>query len=167
MRALAAIILDFDGVVADCQQSTLLPGAARFIRQAARIVPMGIASGAITREIEELLEHHALRDAFVAVVGADQTSRSKPSPDPYLEALHRIAAAGHVVDRSRTVAIDDSIWGLVAARTARLRCVGVARGDRRDELAPHAELIVTGLDVLTLETLDTLVRAEPIEPDGY
>jgi beta-phosphoglucomutase-like phosphatase (HAD superfamily) len=167
MRALAAIIFDFDGVVADCQHSMLLPGAAHFVRQASRVVPVGIASGAPTREIEALLDHHGLLDAFVAVVGADQTSRSKPSPDPYLEALHRIAAAGHVVDASRTVAIDDSIWGLVAARTARLRCVGVARGDRREELAPHAELIVEGLDVLTLDTLDTLVRAEPIEPDGY
>ena len=165
-HSLSAIIFDFDGVVADCQRATLLPGAAAFVRQAARAVPIGIASGATTREIEALLIEHGLRDAFVAIIGADQTSRSKPSPDPYLEAVYRIAAAGHPVDVSRTVAIDDSVWGLVAARTARLRCVGIARDDRRRELSPHAELIVSGLDVLTLETLDTLVRDQPIEPDG-
>jgi beta-phosphoglucomutase-like phosphatase (HAD superfamily) len=158
MGALAAIIFDFDGVIADCQRSALLPGAADFVRRAAKAVPIGIASGALTREIDELLDRHELRQAFVAVVGADQTARSKPSPDPYLEALHRMAAAGFAVEPSRTVAIDDSVWGLVAARTARLRCVGVARGDRHDDLAPHAELVVTGLEALTLQRLDTLVR---------
>jgi beta-phosphoglucomutase len=158
MRALSAIIFDFDGVVADCQRGTLIPGAAAFVRAAAREVPIGIASGAMTHEIEELLQAHHLRDAFVAVVGVDQTARGKPSPDPYLEALHQLGAAGHRIDPARTVAIDDSVGGLVAARTAHLRCVGVARADRRDQLAPHAELVVSGLDHLTLDTLDTLVR---------
>jgi beta-phosphoglucomutase len=158
MRALAAIVFDFDGVIADCRRGVLLAGAARFVRDAAREVPIGIASGALTREIESLLQEHALDGLFSAIVGVDQTARSKPSPDPFLETLHRIGAAGHVVEPHRTVAIDDSLWGLVAARTAGMRCVGVATPDRRHELAPHAELIVPGLHVLTLDTLDTLVR---------
>jgi beta-phosphoglucomutase len=160
MRALTAIIFDFDGVVADCRQSVLLPGAAAFVRAAAAVVPIGIASGATTREIDAILEQHHLGDAFVAVIGCDRTLRSKPAPDPYLEALHQIAAAGHVVEPRRTIAIDDSAAGLVAARAAGLRVVGIARdGTRRHQLAAYAELIVSGLDQLTLDTLDTLVRA--------
>ena len=166
MHSVAAIIFDFDGVVADCHRHTLLPGAAAFVALAAQAVPIAIASGAMTSEIQGLLAEHGLDHAFTAIVGADQTARSKPSPDPYLEALHRIAAAGHRVDAWRTVAIDDSVWGLVAARTARLRAVGVARDERRSELAPYAELVVPGLDGLTLATLDTLVRAVPGRPAG-
>jgi beta-phosphoglucomutase-like phosphatase (HAD superfamily) len=158
MRALAAIIFDFDGVVADCQRGNLLPGAAAFVLEAARVVPLGIASGAVTEEIDDILHAHGLRDAFVAVVGADQTARGKPSPDPYLEALHRIVRAGHRVDSGRTVAIDDSIAGLVAARAAKLRCVGVGHGARQQELARHAELVIPELAALTLDTLDTLVK---------
>lgn len=159
MRALAAIIFDFDGVIADCRRGTLLPGAALFVREAARVVPLGIASGAMTREIDALLAEYGLSDAFTAVVGADQTARSKPSPDPFLEAVHRLHLAGHAIERHRTVAIDDSVLGLVAARSAQLRCVGVAGSARHDDLAPHAELIIPGLHALTLDTLDTLVRA--------
>lgn len=158
MRTLSAVIFDFDGVIADCQRSVLLPGAEQFVRAVARVVPIGIASGAHTHEIEALLDEYGLRAEFTAVIGIDQSLRSKPSPDPFLETLHRFTAAGHAVDPTRTVAIDDSVWGLVAARTARLRCVGVAAADRREELAPHAELVVSGLDALTLDTLDTLVR---------
>lgn len=158
MRVLAAIIFDFDGVIADCRRGTLLPGAATFVLEASRVVPIGIASGAITREIEILLRDHNLLEAFAAVVGVELTLRSKPSPDPYLEALHRINAAGHAVTPAHTVAIDDSLFGLVAARTAGMRPVGVATAERRQELSAVAELIVPGLHALTLDTLDTLVR---------
>jgi beta-phosphoglucomutase-like phosphatase (HAD superfamily) len=156
---LAAIMFDFDGVIADCQRGVLLPGAEAFVRAAGTVIPLGIASGAMTHEIDGLLQEHDLRHLFTAVIGADQTARNKPSPDPYLEAFHRLTAAGHALDPSRTVAIDDSVWGLVSARTARLRCVGIGKPDRQDELAPHAELVVPGLDAVTLDTLDRLVRA--------
>ena len=138
----------------------LFPGAARFVRDAAAAVPVAIASGALTHEIEIILDRAGLRDVFATIVGADQTSRSKPSPDPYLEAFHRLRGAGHDIHPERTVAIEDSMWGLVSARGAGLRCVGVTNTCRAEELAPHAELVVAGLDALTLETLDTLVERQ-------
>jgi beta-phosphoglucomutase len=164
MRTLAAIIFDFDGVLGDCEHGTLLPGAEAFVRDAAAVVPLGIASGAMSHAIEDILDAHGLAGCFTSIIGVDRAVRSKPAPDPFLEALHRIAASGFVVEPSRTVAIDDSVWGLVAARTARLRCVGVARPGRHHSLAPHAELVVDGLERLTLDTLDTLVRGRDPDP---
>jgi beta-phosphoglucomutase len=139
----------------------LFPGAARFIKEAADAVPIAVASGALTQEIEEILERTDLRPLFVAIVGADQTARSKPSPDPYLEALHRLALTGVSAERSRVVAIEDSVWGLVSARTAGLRTVAVTNTYSADELAGHAELVVSGLDALTLEMLDRLCESPP------
>ncbi|HUE86711.1 MAG TPA: HAD hydrolase-like protein [Vicinamibacterales bacterium] len=55
---------------------------------------LGIASGAAIKETEHLLERHDLRPAFTAIVGVDQALRTQPSPEPYLEALHRINVAG-------------------------------------------------------------------------
>lgn len=141
----------------------LFPGATDFIRLASAEVPIAIASGALTHEIHEILDRVSLRGAFTAIVGADQTSRSKPSPDPYLEAVRRIAAAGHQVAPARTVAIEDSVWGLVSARTAGLRCVAVTTTYEAGELQPHAELVVAGLHALTLDALVTLVE-EPARP---
>jgi beta-phosphoglucomutase-like phosphatase (HAD superfamily) len=149
-------------VIADCRRGVLLPGAAAFVRDAAQVMPIGIAPGAMTREIEQLLRDHQLLDAFAAVVGVEATRRSKPSPDPYLEALHRINLGGRAIEPWQTAAIDDSLWGLVAARTAGMRTVGIATRQRQRELEPSAELIVPGLHALTLDTLDTLVsRRKP------
>src|SRR4029453_8190487 len=56
----------------------LFPGAADFIRAAAAVVPIAIASGALTHEIEDVLERAGLRALFPVIVGADQTECSKP-----------------------------------------------------------------------------------------
>jgi beta-phosphoglucomutase-like phosphatase (HAD superfamily) len=145
----------------------LFPGSAAFIRLAARHVPIAVASGALTREIESVLERAGLLGCFVSIVGADQTARSKPSPDPYLEAFARIEeSAGRLLDPARTVAIEDSRWGLESAAAAGLRCVAVTNTYTAAELAPHAELVVSGLETLTLTALDTLCASPPASQRG-
>jgi beta-phosphoglucomutase len=135
----------------------LFPGAADFIRSAAAAVPIAIASGALTHEIEDILEHAGLRPLFEVIVGADQTERSKPHPEPYQTAFDRLRLlTGRDLIPWRTVAIEDSRWGLVSARGADLRCVAVANTYSADELRPDAELVVAGLHALTLDALDHL-----------
>jgi HAD superfamily hydrolase (TIGR01509 family) len=135
----------------------LFPGAAAFIRAAAAVVPIAIASGAQTDEIEHVLDKAALRDCFVTVVGADQTPASKPAPDPYLEAFARLGRhTGRTLDPRRTVAIEDSRWGLESARAAGLRTVAVTTGYPAEALVSHAELVADGLHTLTLDALERL-----------
>lgn len=135
----------------------LFPGAAEFIRTAAASVPIAVASGAQTHEIDDVLNKAGLRSQFLAVVGADQTPNSKPAPDPYLEAFARIERiTGRTLSPTRTVAIEDSRWGLESARAAGLRTVAVTNTYSADALAAHAELVVAGLHVLDLGTLERL-----------
>jgi beta-phosphoglucomutase len=133
----------------------LFPGAADFIRAAA--VPIAIASGALTHEIEEVLERAGLRPLFPVIVGADQTEHSKPHPDPYNAAFDRLRSqSGRDLIAQQTVAIEDSRWGLVSARAAGLRCVAVTNTYSDAELRADAELVVPGLNALTLDALDAL-----------
>jgi beta-phosphoglucomutase len=135
----------------------LFPGAAEFIRAAAAVVPVAIASGALTHEIEEVLDRAGLRSLFPVIVGADQTERSKPHPDPYIAAFARLKAhSGRDLVPWRSVAIEDSKWGLVSARGADLRCVAVTNTYTEPELRADAELVVPGLHALTIDALDAL-----------
>jgi HAD superfamily hydrolase (TIGR01509 family) len=135
----------------------LFPGVKAFIEVAAAQVPMAIASGALTHEIEEVLGQAGLRNRFRAVVGADQTPNSKPAPEPYLEAFARMqTAVGRTLDPRRTVAVEDSRWGLESARAAGLRTVAVTNTYAADALEAHAELVVGGLGGLELDVLDRL-----------
>ena len=136
----------------------LFPGAADFVRSAADAsVPIAIASGALIHEIEDVLERADLLSLFPVIVGADQTEHSKPHPEPYQTALARLRAhTGRDLITRRTVAIEDSRWGLLSARDAELRCVAVTNTYTEAELRADAELVVAGLDALTLEALDAL-----------
>jgi beta-phosphoglucomutase len=135
----------------------LFPGAAPFIRAAAAAVPIAIASGALRHEIVQIVESAGLARLFATIVASGDTPESKPSPGPYLLAFEQLQqATGRMLDRKRCVAIEDSVWGLESARGAGLRCVGVTTSYRAGELA-GAELVVDGLNSLTLPMLEQLV----------
>ena len=139
--------------------AVLFPGAANFIRLSAAAVPIAIASGALKHEIQEIVDAAGLADCFTAVVAAGDTPESKPSPAPYRLAFERLCQETRLpLEPRRSVAIEDSRWGLASARGAGLRCVGVTTSYPAHEL-PGAELVVAGLAHLTLEMLDGLVQA--------
>jgi HAD superfamily hydrolase (TIGR01509 family) len=103
------------------------PGARGLVRDLRREqVPLGIASGARCSEIEDILKAGGLRDAFAAVVGADDVARTKPHPDSYLEALRRLQQAAPGLAAGDCVAIEDTPPGIAAARAAGMTVVGIA-----------------------------------------
>jgi len=137
----------------------LFPGATEFIREAAAAVPIGIASGALRHEIITIITAAGVANLFSTIVASGDTPESKPSPEPYQLAFERLcAAAGRRLDPRCSVAIEDSRWGLESAQGAGLRLVGVTTSYPAHELA-GAELIVSGLDGLTLAALDRLCAA--------
>ena len=139
--------------------SVLFPGAVEFVRTAAGAVPIAIASGAMRHEIQEVIEAAGVANLFAAIVASGDTPESKPSPAPYRLAFERLQDfTGTALDAQRCVAIEDSRWGLESARGAGLRCVGVTNSYPADELA-GAELVVSGLQALTLDALDRLCQA--------
>jgi beta-phosphoglucomutase len=136
--------------------AVIFPGARDFVRDAAAAVPIAIASGALRHEIDEVITAAGLTGLFTAIVASGDTPESKPSPAPYRLAFELLQdAAGVTLDPRRCVAIEDSRWGLESARGAGLRCVGVTNSYPADEL-PGAELVVDGLQALSLEALERL-----------
>ena len=136
--------------------NVLFPGAVDFIRAAAAEVPIAIASGALRHEILEIVEGAGIASLFATIVASGDTPESKPSPAPYLLAFERLQQrTGRGLDPRRCVAVEDSRWGLESAQGAGLRCVGVTNSYPADELR-GAELIVSGLNRLTLPDLDRL-----------
>ena len=146
--------------------TVLFPGAADFIRRAAAVVPIAIASGALRHEIDEILEPAGLAGLFQSIVASGDTPQSKPSPAPYLLAFERLRhATGHDLQADRCVAIEDSRWGLESARGAGLRCVGVTNSYPADQLG-DVELVVSGLHSLTLQHLEVLCSRATVGPRG-
>lgn len=129
--------------------SVLFPGAREAILRMAAAWPTAIASGALKPEIVRVLEHEQLRSCFTTVVSAEDTPASKPDPAPYLLAVQQLSAALPGLLPAECVAIEDSRWGLVSARTAGLRTIGITQTYPASELEASADIVIAHLDELT------------------
>jgi beta-phosphoglucomutase len=133
----------------------VFPGAREVIGALAAELPLAIASGARHAEIEAILTGIGLRGAFCAVVGAEDASRTKPDPAPYLEAARRLEdrVAGLVPEEC--VAFEDSVPGVMSALGAGMKVVGVAHSYPADKLR-SAHRVVESLAALEPGSLGAL-----------
>jgi HAD superfamily hydrolase (TIGR01509 family) len=137
--------------------SVLFPGAADAVRRAAAALPIAIASGALGAEIRRVLDREGLAHLFAAIVAAEDTPAGKPSPDPYLQALALLRAAGHpALAAHECVAIEDSRWGLQSARAAGMRTVAVTNTYGKPALADCADVVIDSLADMDLDALASL-----------
>lgn len=122
-------------------------GSESLARDAARSVPLAIASGARGAEIRRHLEIRGLAPLFQAIVSIDDVKHGKPDPEPFLEAARRLG-----VDPRGCVAVEDSPGGVTSARAAGMKVVGVTHSVPRERLA--ADLV---FDTLAGVTWDSVV----------
>jgi beta-phosphoglucomutase len=138
--------------------SVLFPGAAACVKTLADRVPLAVASGALEPEIAIVLDHAGLRSCFAAIASASDGVRGKPAPDLYLLAIAKLRdRLKQAFDPAACIAIEDSRWGLEAARGAGLRCVGVTHTYPAAELG-RADLIVDTLRDITPQKIEELLR---------
>lgn len=121
----------------------MYPGAAECVARLAQVFPLGIASGALRHEIEQILAGTHLAAHFRFIVAAGDTRNSKPAPDPYQR-----AAALHGLPPAACVAIEDSRWGIQSAKAAGMKCVGITHTYPASELG-SADRVIESLAEFT------------------
>jgi beta-phosphoglucomutase-like phosphatase (HAD superfamily) len=136
--------------------SILFPGAADAVRRAVAAVPIAIASGALGVEVQRVLAREQLLDCFTAIVTADDTPVSKPSPEPYLEAIARLTSKlSTTLQPANCIAVEDSPWGLQSARSAGLHTVAVMHSYKEADLTT-ADLVIENIAAFDLHRLSLL-----------
>jgi beta-phosphoglucomutase len=138
----------------------LLPGVRDLVGSLSAGHPLGIASGALHGEIEKILTATGLRKAFGTIVGADDVARSKPDPETYLKAVSRLAERVPGLRPAECLAFEDSVAGIVSARAAGMRVVGVATSYPPEKLTA-AHRVVESLDGLDEAGARRLFDGEP------
>jgi HAD superfamily hydrolase (TIGR01509 family) len=100
-----------------------IPGAIEAARRLAAGRRAAIASGAHPEVLAAAVASLGIADLVSVIVSADEVVAGKPAPDVYLVAARRLG-----VEPARTVAIEDSLNGVLAARSAGMRVVLVPNG---------------------------------------
>lgn len=114
-----------------------LPGSVEAI---AAVGDRGAIVTSAGRELAEL----RLREAGITppevFVSADDITRGKPDPEPYLVGARRLD-----VDPARCLVVEDAPAGLRSGRSAGAATLAVTTTSTHDEVAPLADLVVTDL----------------------
>jgi HAD superfamily hydrolase (TIGR01509 family) len=133
-----------------------LTGACELVAELELRMPLAVASNGPSELVHAVLEQLGVRDAFTAVVSAEQTARDKPAPDVYLEACRQLA-----VEAGGAIAFEDSALGACAARAAGLFVVLVPAAPSP---GADADLVVPSLDDPQLRSLLGLSDPAGIAP---
>jgi beta-phosphoglucomutase len=138
-------------------QAAVIEGVPQFLKMLAdNEIHKAICSGALLPEIELILKGAGLRNFFEAIVSAEQVKKGKPDPEGFLLALKLLnKKASSPIKPQDCIVIEDSRWGLEAAKSAGMHPVAVTNTYAADYLRP-ADKIVENLSELTLSDLKSL-----------
>jgi beta-phosphoglucomutase len=124
----------------------ILPGAREFV-QSCRDAGIKTAIGSASKNTPTILAKLELLPLFDAVIDGNSVTNPKPDPEVFLKG----AKALHVAP-SACVVFEDAIAGVEAAINADMKAVGIGSS----ELLKEANIVVSGLDKMTLEMLEEL-----------
>ncbi len=134
------------------------PAAAETLRAIAARWPVAINSGALRPEIEYALRRLDCLDRVAAIVSAEDTDKCKPDPEGYRLAFEALRARGRSnsdgasgdLSPSACLVIEDSLAGIVSAKGAGMRAVGVSTTYSADQLREAgADAVVPELAAFT------------------
>ena len=113
----------------------IFPGVLEFLETIQGRFHTAIGSGALTGEINLILGGRGLSGFFDFVIGADDTQNPKPSPEVYLKCLEQLRRDyDGTITAGQCVVFEDSPHGVLAAKRAGMRCVGITNSCSDSEL---------------------------------
>ena len=128
-------------------KAILMRGAFDAVERVRQVMPVALVS-ASPRILMDAALTSLPSDFFQFTISADDVARTKPFPDPYLEAAKRMG-----VDPATCVVFEDSLTGIASAKSA--GCAVVAVPHYVDvALAPKVR-VVDSLEAVSLDFLET------------
>ena len=118
----------------------LFDGAIEILKELKGKTKIALATMSNRKVVDTLLPAKKIRAYFDVVVTADDVGQPKPDPEVFF-----IAATKLGVRRQDCVVVEDSVFGVRAAKTARMWCIAVTSGVySREELEKENPDLIIG-----------------------
>lgn len=115
-------------------------------------LPVALATCSTHEHIDAVMEKHGLRDSFDLLVSAARNMQGKPHPEVYLYTAEKLK-----VDPTLCLAFEDSFFGVIAAKAARMKVVAMPDPSEYDQCRfGAADLKIRSLTEFTSETFNKL-----------
>lgn len=115
-------------------------------------VKMAMATSAIQRDIDFILDRIPIRDDFSAIVDSTMVSKAKPNPQIFLKAAGRLN-----MPPEKCVVFEDSLAGIKAANAAGMKVVAITTGHPAAALHP-VDIVINDYSELSVQKLAALFQ---------
>lgn len=133
-------------MISKMQPEEVLPGAKEFLALV-RNAGIKTALGSASKNSGIILEKTGLTQYFDAIIDGNHVSKAKPDPEVFLKGAEAVN-----VQPADCVVFEDAIAGVEAALAGGMKVVGIGS----PEILTKANVVVSGLDQMNLEKLNTL-----------
>lgn len=106
-----------------CAKTVMLPEAREAVILASQHATLGVVTTKTAKYSIELLEHMGMMDYFEVLIGREDVTHPKPSPEPILKALSKLDS-----NKSKYWMVGDTPMDLLAANAANIDSVAVTCG---------------------------------------
>jgi HAD superfamily hydrolase (TIGR01509 family) len=128
-----------------------VPGAKELVSTISGKMKIGVVSSSSRDKVITMLKKLHLRPYFEVIIAREDVAMAKPHPEPYMCAAERFK-----IKPDTCVAIEDAYNGLLSAKAAGMNCIVLRTSNARYVDFSKADLIVSNLGEVTLETVKRL-----------
>ena len=151
----ATLMEQYDARMVECmkREVPLMEGARELIGYFRDLgLPLALATCSTHEHIDAVMERHGLRDSFDLLVSAARNMQGKPHPEVYLHTAEKLK-----VDPTHCLAFEDSFFGVVAAKAARMKVVAMPDHEEYEqERFGAADLKIRSLTEFTPQLFEKL-----------
>ena len=124
------------------QNVQLFEGALRLLQSLQDRVKMGLASSNNREMIERILIEKKVRRYFDVTITVEDVLKPKPDPEIFLKCARELYCHPR-----RCVVLEDSIFGVKAAKKAGMKCIAILSGahNKKELKDENADLVVSSL----------------------
>lgn len=121
---------------------SLFDGVTELLESLKGKIKIALATMSSRKVIEKILPEKRLTAYFDVVVTADDIANPKPNPEVFLVTATRLG-----VDQGDCVVVEDSVFGVKAAKAAKMNCIAVSSGvyNREELQKENPDLIINSL----------------------
>jgi len=101
----------------------LFEGAVNLLKALKPMVKISLATMSNRKVIEKTLKEKKIREYFDFVITADEVNEPKPNPEAFLKCAEAMKC-----QPEKCVVFEDSIFGVIAARRAGMKCIAIPSG---------------------------------------
>ncbi|MBT8171940.1 HAD family phosphatase [Candidatus Bathyarchaeota archaeon] len=121
----------------------LFDGAIELLDELQGKIKIALATMSSRKVVDKLLFEKRINEYFDVVFSADEIQNAKPDPEIFL-----VTAKSLGVEPQNCIVVEDSVFGVRAAKGANMKCIGVASGayNVKDLQKENPDIVVNSLN---------------------